>query len=77
VTIFGRAASPDGTGIANALVQGPKSIGETDADGYFQLDVRKGDPITVRKANGAECRIELADLASDKDFASVGEVICR
>jgi hypothetical protein len=77
VTIFGRAVAPDGTSIANALVHGPKSVGETDSNGYFQLDVRKGDPITMRKANGAECRIELADMAADKDFAPVGEVICR
>ena len=61
----------------DALVQSPKGIGETDADGYFQLDVRSGDPVTLRKTDGGECRIALAKAAPAGDFASVGRVICR
>ena len=76
-TIFAQAVSPDGSKIADALVQSPKGIGETDADGHFQLDVRSGDPVTLRKTDGGECRIALAKAAPAGDFASVGRVICR
>ena len=76
-TIFAQATSADGASIGNALVQSPKSIAETDDNGYFQLDVRDDDPITVRKPNGEDCRITLAKLTTKKDFASMGKVICR
>jgi hypothetical protein len=77
ITIFAQAIAPDGERIANALVQGPKSIGETDAEGYFQIDVHRGDDIAVRQADGAECRIMLAKPLPHGDFASLGRVICK
>ena len=76
-TIFAQAIDPRGAGIANALVQGPKSVGETDANGFFQIDVRDGAPLTVRKPDGGQCRIALAKVPANSDFASLGKVVCR
>lgn len=76
-TIFAQAVSPAGMAIANSHVQSPKGIGETDSNGFFQLDVRHGDPVTVQTANGAECRIDLANVVVKNDLASLGRVICR
>lgn len=76
-TVFGQAVSPDGVRIADALVQTPRGVGETDSDGYFQVDARENDSIIVQRGDASRCRIDLAKLAVKGDFASVGKVICR
>jgi len=76
-TIFGQAVSAAGAPISDALVQSPKGIAQTDSKGYFQLDVRRDDPITIAKAGGSPCHIKLGNVSPNNDFASVGKVVCE
>jgi hypothetical protein len=76
-TIFAQAVSPAGVPIGNALVQSPKGIGETDGNGFFQLDVRRDDEATVRKSDGVKCRLRFPPVRPTNDFASLGKVICQ
>jgi hypothetical protein len=75
-TAFGQAVGTDGRPLANLLVQAPRSVGETDANGYFQVDVAKGDVLTFARAEGA-CHVRISDATVQKDFASLGRVICQ
>jgi hypothetical protein len=77
VTVFAQAVLPSGAPIANALVETAKGIAQTDSNGYFQVDVRQGDPITVSKGDSPMCQIQLPDLRIRNDFASAGKAVCK
>ena len=76
MTLVAQAVSSDGAPIADALVQSAKSVGETDSSGFFQLDVRSGDAVTIVRG-GSTCEVALPRLAVHKEFASVGTVTCQ
>ena len=75
-TIFGQAISAGGAPIANASVETAKSVGETDQNGYFQVDIRRGDRVGINTAQ-AECQLELGNYIVKDSLASVGKVVCR
>jgi hypothetical protein len=75
-TAFGQAFGPDGAPIANALVQAPHSVGETDDNGYFQIDAANGDLLTFTR-NSARCEYRLNGSAPGKDVVPLGKVVCR
>ena len=76
VTVFAQAVSLAGIPIANALVETAKSVAKTDANGYFQIDVRANDVITLAKGR-ATCRLPLPGLQARNDFASIGRATCH
>jgi Mat/Ecp fimbriae outer membrane usher protein len=75
--LFGQAISLDGRPLANSLVQTAKAVSETDAQGYFQIDMRRGDQITIGKAGEGQCHVALGYVDVNNDFASVGKVTCQ
>jgi hypothetical protein len=75
-TAFGQAIAADGSPIANAMVEAPHSIGETDDNGYFQIDAANGDTIAVTR-DGSRCEIRLAGAVPRNDFVSLGKVVCK
>jgi hypothetical protein len=77
VTIFAQAVSAAGARIANARVETPRGIAETDANGYFQADVRKDDSIKVSTGDASTCTIHLPAFEARNDFASIGKVVCQ
>lgn len=77
VTVFGQAVLEDGTPIANALVQTAKDIAETNANGFFQIDARSDEPISISRAGSASCVLKLGKIIAKNDFSSVGKVMCR
>lgn len=76
-TIFGQALSPNGSPLGNALVESPKGIAETDPNGYFQIDLRNGDPVKIKDDGNRSCQLSLGKVTPKDDFASVGKVICE
>jgi hypothetical protein len=76
-TVFGQAISSDGMPISDSLVQTAKGIAQTDANGYFQIDLRRDDPITIARADGPACRVMLGNVVVKNDFASIGKVVCQ
>jgi Mat/Ecp fimbriae outer membrane usher protein len=75
--LFAQAVSAKGTPLANALVQAEKSVSETDENGYFQIDMRRGDQIVIGRSDEATCHITLGEVVVKNDFASVGRVMCQ
>lgn len=75
-TLIAQAVSADGSPMVNALVQSRKGIAETDSSGFFQLDMRTGDAITI-EGNGGSCAVALPKFVVQNDFAAVGKVICK
>jgi hypothetical protein len=76
-TIFGQAASAKGVPIADAFVQSAQGVAQTDSNGYFQIDVSHGDPVTIASSDGAACQVQLPNMIVKNDFASIGKVVCR
>jgi hypothetical protein len=75
-TVFGQAVAPDGTPIANAAIQAPHSIGESDQNGYFQMDVASNDILTFTR--GAErCAVRVSGAKPVNDFVSLKKVVCK
>jgi hypothetical protein len=58
-------------------VETKKGIAETDANGYFQIDMRRDDPITIARDGAPACLVRLPNIAVSNDFASVGKVVCE
>jgi hypothetical protein len=59
------------------MIQSRHGVGESDGNGYFQVDVGEGEPIRFTDASGGSCEVSLASVKPVNDFASVGRVVCR
>jgi Mat/Ecp fimbriae outer membrane usher protein len=75
-TAFGQAVGADGRTIAHAMVQAPHSIGETDENGYFQVDVADGDLLAFTRGSD-HCKSQVSGVKPRNDFASLGKVVCQ
>lgn len=76
-TAFGQALRPDGRPVANAAVQSPSGIGETDDHGYFQIDVAAGDTLSFDSAATGSCQAAVGTPKTRKDLVALGKVVCR
>jgi hypothetical protein len=76
-TAFGQALRPDGRPVANAAVQSPSGIGETDDHGYFQIDVAAGDTLSFDSAAAGTCQAAVGTPKTRKDLVALGKVVCR
>jgi hypothetical protein len=77
VTLFGQAVDPNGTPIADASIIIARGIGQTDARGYYQVDASAGDVLELRHGNNQTCKVALASMKSERDYARLGRVVCR
>jgi hypothetical protein len=77
VTVFGRAVRPDGSPVANAMITSRRGVGQSNADGYFQVETVAKDLLAFNSANGAECKVSLGAVQANSDFARVGRVVCE
>lgn len=77
-TVFGQAVRSNGTPVAHALVKSTRGIGESDAMGYFQVDVAAGDLLEFDARSDSVCRVRVApSMPRDKDYVSLNRVICK
>ncbi len=76
-TVFAQAVAPDGSVISNALVESKRAVAQTDASGYFQLDMRRDDEITIAKDGVPSCVARLPSFSVKNDYASIGKVVCE
>jgi hypothetical protein len=76
-TAFGQALRPDGHPVANATVQSPSGIGETDDNGYFQIDVAAGETLSFDSAGAGSCRATVGSAQRKDDLVALGKVVCR
>lgn len=76
VTIFGQAVRPDGEPVANAAISLARGVGQTDGNGYFEVDTAPGDVMQLRSGDET-CKVPLAGLKEDGEYARVGRVVCQ
>lgn len=77
LTVFGRAVRADGTPVKDALVTSRRGTGQSNSDGYFQIDVSGADLLSFTKGSEEICRVTLDESDQQLDFASLGRVVCR
>ena len=77
VTFFGQAVTPDGTPIRNAPITATRGIGQTDDNGYFEVDASARDVLKLDRRDGSTCKLPLAGTSRDSDYVRLGKVTCR
>lgn len=77
IAMFGRLLLPTGEPVRQALVSNPAGIGETDDNGYFQIEGESGSTLEVGMRGGAVCRVDLPQLQPQDGYAPLGTLICR
>ena len=76
-TLFGRAVEANGAPVASASVQSRRGVGETDENGYFQIDSTSGDSLLFTRGDGTTCRVDVGELRSNASFVPMGKVLCH
>ena len=74
--VFGRALDAEGKPIANAVVEGAVGTGETDANGFFQVEINKQKSIKIKQVDGKTCNITLPELKPVEGLARAGPLRC-
>jgi hypothetical protein len=59
------------------MVTSRRGIGETNSDGYFQIETTANDVLLFETENGQSCRFNTEGLNDQRDFAALGKVICK
>lgn len=77
VTVFGQAVDEHGKPVSDASIALPRGIGQTDANGYFEVDASAGDTLVLTSVEGAICKVPLAALDLASDYVRVGRVACK
>ena len=77
VTVYGQAVASDGEPIANAAITLPRGIGQTDGNGYFQVDAGANDILEFASGDGGTCKVPLAGVETGGDYARLGKVVCQ
>jgi hypothetical protein len=76
-TLFGQAIRADGRPLADAMIQARHGVGESDANGYFQVDAGAGEAIRFTDASGGSCSVTVREARPVNDFVAIGKVVCR
>jgi hypothetical protein len=63
--------------VRDAAVKSKRGVGESDGEGYFQIDAARGDTLVFTSADGESCSAGVGDIAARGVYASLGKVICR
>lgn len=77
VAMFGRLLTTSGEPVRLASVTNPAGIGETDDNGYFQIEAESGSALEVALPGGASCHVDLPQLQPKDGYAPLGNLICR
>ncbi len=76
VVVFGRALRADGTPVAGAIIEGADSAGETDALGYFQVEIARPGRLDFVERGKRNCSARIDALPRGNEFASIGGLNC-
>lgn len=77
VTLFGRAVGPSGAPVTLALVEARRGTGQTDAEGWWQVDVGSERELRFTQGDGRSCTVALPPIDRNKDYVRMGDVTCR
>lgn len=78
--VVGQAVFADGTPVANGRITTDEGYGATDANGWFQLEVRDLAPIPVQYAQGEYCALPLPQESTaaggEESLTVFGTLVC-
>ena len=77
VAAFGRAVWADGSPVAYANVTGKAGIGQTDEQGYFQVETGTAETLNLRARDGRMCNLIITGLRTLNGYAPLGEQRCQ
>ncbi len=77
LTLFGRAVRNNGVPVTNATITSRRGMGESNADGYFQVEASAVDSLSFNTGAGEACTVKISKLNQKLDYASVGKVLCQ
>ncbi|MEO6359597.1 MAG: TcfC E-set like domain-containing protein [Sphingomicrobium sp.] len=75
-TVFGQALAADGAPVAAARVESAHGLGETDEQGFFQVDMADGDELRFSRGRQPLCRALLTNPQPERGYAAAGKVLC-
>ena len=75
--LFGKAVDKNGRPIANADIKGGFGVGQSDDEGYFQIETRSGDVLKFAENSSPVCKVEVGAARQHDGYVSAGEVQCR
>ena len=73
VTVFGRAVGADGKPVADAMISSRRGIGQSDANGYFQIETTANDRLSFDRGNGNRCEVSMEGLSRESGLQVLGE----
>ena len=74
--MFGRLRYPDGSPVAHASLIAEGGWGETDADGFFQIETVDYAEVKVVTSDGKTFQARLPRTGGANEFANVGMIVC-
>lgn len=77
VTVFGRALDVSGRPVRSALVEAQRASGQTDDEGWFQVDLSGEGRLVLSRDDGSSCEVELGPIDQRNEYLKVGDVVCR
>ena len=77
VAVFGRAVLADGSPIVFADITATSGIGQTDDQGYFQIETGTNEVLNVRTRDGRTCRLTIGNLKISNGYAPLGKQQCQ
>ncbi|HEX3675774.1 MAG TPA: CS1-pili formation C-terminal domain-containing protein, partial [Sphingomicrobium sp.] len=77
LTIFGRAVRPSGQPVANAMITSHRGLGQSNSDGYFEIETSANDVLTFDGSGGLSCKVRIGELGNKLDYAPIGRVLCQ
>jgi hypothetical protein len=76
ILVMGNFISSTGEILSHAKISGGLEPGETDADGFAQIDVLTGAKLILETMDGQKCSVNSGTLASEDGIAFKDEIVC-
>ena len=77
VAAFGRAIWADGSPVVSANITSTAGVGQTDEQGYFQIETGSTETLDLRAQDGRTCHIRLANLKAANGYTPLGDQPCQ
>ena len=74
--LVGQAVDEQGDPLEFARFKNSVGLGLTDADGWYQIEVKNRKPLVVAKRDGTYCQIELPELTVVQNLAVLDVLTC-
>ncbi|MDA7742125.1 TcfC E-set like domain-containing protein [Francisellaceae bacterium] len=75
--LIGTFIYPDGVPVANNDIEGGIEFGQTDEDGFAQVEIMKGDNLTFTSPDGLSCTVDTNTITPEEGVAYEDTVTCE